>query len=57
MTTTKDIIFEPGYTPNQNWVKELDPRHMDSTLSSFAAPKNDNRIITLCRPFAVLPKN
>ncbi len=57
MTTTKDIIFEPTYTPNQNWVKELDPRHMDSTLSSFAAPKNDKRIITLCRPFAVLPKN
>ena len=57
MAIVKDIIFEPAYTPNQNWVKELDPRHMDSTLSSFMAPKNDNRVITLCRPFAVLTKN
>ena len=57
MAIAKDIIFEPAYTPNQNWVKELDPRHMDSTLSSFMAPKNDNRVITLCRPFAVLTKN
>ena len=51
------IIFDPTYTPNQNWVKELDHRHGDSIFSSFAAPKNDNRIITLCRPFNVLPKN
>ena len=57
MRNGDEIIFEPSYTPNKNWVKELDPRHMDSTLSSFAAPKNDNRIITLCRPFAVLTKN
>ena len=57
MATAKDIIFEPTHTPNRNWVKELDPRHMDSTLSSFMAPKNDNRVITLCRPFAVLTKN
>ena len=57
MTTSEDIIFEPSYTPNKNWVKELDPRHMDSTLSSFLAPRNDERIITLCRPFAVLTKN
>jgi len=57
MRNSDEIIFEPSYTPNKNWVKELDPRHMDSTLSSFAAPKNDNRIITLCRPFAVLTKN
>ena len=35
MSISKDIIFEPAYTPNKNWVKELDPRHMDSTLSSF----------------------
>jgi len=55
--TSKDIIFEPAYTPNKNWAKELDHRHGDSTLSSFATPKNDNRIITLCRPFNVLPKN
>ena len=46
MRNGDEIIFEPSYTPNKNWVKELDPRHMDSTLSSFAAPKNDNRIIT-----------
>ena len=57
MAISKDIIFEPAYTPNQNWVKELDSRHMDSTLNSFMAPKNDNRVITLCRPFAVLTKN
>ena len=57
MKNGDEIIFEPSYTPNKNWVKELDPRHMDSTLSSFIAPKNDNRIITLCRPFAVLTKN
>ena len=56
MRNSDEIIFEPSYTPNKNWVKELDPRHADSTLSSFAAPKNDNRIITLCRPFAVPTK-
>jgi len=57
MSSNEEIIFEPTYTPNKNWVKELDPRHMDSSLSAFMAPKNDNRIITLCRPFAVLTKN
>ena len=57
MANIDDIIFEPSYTPNRNWVKELDPRLMDSTLSSFVAPKNDKRVITLCRPFAVLTKN
>ena len=56
MKVEDNIIFKPEYTPNQNWVKELDPRHMDSTLSSFAAVKNDKRVVTLCRPFAVLPK-
>ena len=56
MEHKEDIIFKPSRTPNQNWVKELDPRHMDSSLSAFMAPKNDKRIITLCRPFAVLPK-
>ena len=49
-----DIIFEPSSTPNKNWVKELDSRHMDSSLSSFKAPKNDNRVFTLCKPFVVL---
>ena len=57
MLNKENIMFEPTGTPNQNWIKELDPRHMDSTLSSFAAPKNDKRIITLCKPFAVLSKN
>ena len=56
-SSSEEIIFEPTYTPNQNWVKELDSKHGVSTLSTFAAPKNDNRIITLCRPFNVLPKN
>lgn len=56
-SNNEEIIFEPTYTPNQNWVKELDHRHGDSIFSSFAAPKNDNRIVTLCRPFNVLPKN
>ena len=56
MEKKEDIIFEPGYVPNQNWVKELDPRHMDSSLSAFKAPENDKRVITLCRPFAVIAK-
>jgi len=56
MKDNETIIFKPIYTSNQNWVKELDTRQIDSALSSFVAPKNDNRIITLCRPFAVLPK-
>ena len=56
MVTTEDIIFEPTHTPNQNWVKELDRRSGDSTFGVFAAPKNENRTITLCRPFNVLPK-
>ena len=58
MASEEDIIvYKPAYTPNQNWTKELDPRHMDSTLSSFKAPKNDKRIITLCKPFVVFSKN
>ncbi len=56
MLNKDNIIFKPTHNPNQNWVKELDPRHMDSTLSSFKAPRNDNRVVTLCRPFAVLSK-
>ena len=46
MKDNEAVIFEPTHTPNQNWVKELDPRHADSTLSAFAAPKNDKRVIT-----------
>jgi len=57
MILKDDIIFEPLKTPNKNWVKELDSRHMDSSLSSFKAPKNDNRVITLCKPFVVFSKN
>ena len=57
MSFKDEIIFEPVYTPNQNWVKELDDRHMDSSFSSFRAPKNDTRIITLCKPFVVFSKN
>ena len=45
MTSKNDVIFEPMYTPNKQWAKELDRRHMDSSLSSFAAPKNEKRII------------
>ena len=56
MELDQDIIFKPQHTPNKNWVKDLDPRHMDSNLSSFKVPENDSRIVTLCRPFAVLPK-
>ena len=57
MTSDENIIYEPKNTLNKSWVKKLDPRHMDSTLSSFTAPKNDKRVITLCKPFAVLSKN
>ncbi len=56
MLKKDDIIFKPAHTPNRNWVKELDPRQMDSSLNSFKAPNNDKRVVTLCRPFAVLPK-
>ncbi len=56
MEDKEKIIFQPSYTPNQNWVQELDSRHMDSSLSAFLAPKNDQRVITLCKPFAILPK-
>ena len=56
MEKKEDIIFEPSYVPNQNWVKELDPRHMDSSLNTFKAPENEKRVITLCRPFVVIPK-
>jgi radical SAM superfamily enzyme YgiQ (UPF0313 family) len=57
MTHKEDTIYRSSYTANQNWVKELDPRHMDSTLSSFKALKNEKRIITLCKPFVVFSKN
>ena len=56
MSSEQNVIYSPTYTPNQNWVKELDRRQMDSTLSSFKAPINDKRIVTLCKPFVVLSK-
>ena len=56
MKNNETVIFEPAYTPKQSWVKDLDPRHMDSSLIYFKAPKNDKRIITLCRPFVIIPK-
>ena len=56
MPEEENIIYEPSYTPNVNWVKDLDRRHMDSNLTSFKAPANEKRIITLCRPFVVLSK-
>ena len=57
MSSEQNVIYSPTYTPNQNWVKELDRRQIDSTLSSFKAPINDKRIVTLCKPFVVLSKN
>ncbi len=57
MISNDDIIIKPLNTPNKNWVRELDSRHMDSSLSSFKAPKNDNRVITLCKPFVAFSKN
>jgi len=53
MLKKDNIIFESAHTPNQNWVKDLDPRDMDSSLSSFKAPINDNRVVTLCRPLRI----
>ena len=56
MEKIEDVIFEPAQVPNKNWIKELDHRDMDESFSSFRAQKNDERIITLCRPFVVLSK-
>ena len=39
MSVKEEIIFEPAYTPNQNWIKELDSRHMDSSFSSLEHQK------------------
>ena len=57
MKSKDEIIFKPAFTPNQNWVKELDNRHMDSSLSTFRVPRDDKRVITLCKPFVVFSKN
>ena len=57
MNLKEDIVFKPASTPNQNWVKELDSRHMDSSLSAFKVSKDDKRVITLCKPFVVFSKN
>ena len=56
MSTENEIIFDQVNTSNQNWVRRLDSRNMDSNLNLFRAPKNDKRIITLCKPFVVLSK-
>ena len=56
MSTENEIVFDSVNTPNQNWVKKLDTRSMDFNVNSFKAPKNDKRIITLCKPFVVLSK-
>ena len=50
------ILYKPNHNPNKNWVKEIDPRTMDSNLNTFKAPKNDKRLVTLCRPFVALSK-
>ena len=56
MKNDETVVFQPAHTPNQSWVKDLDPRHMDSNFTSLKAPENDKRVITLCRPFVVIPK-
>jgi len=50
------IIFKPHYNPNKNWVKEIDPRTMDSNIESFKVSEGDRRKVTFCKPFAVLSK-
>ena len=58
MEKTENTIFEPVQVPNKNWIKEPDRRQMDSSFfNSFKVPRDDKRIITLCRPFVVLSKN
>ena len=56
MSTENEIIFDQVNTSNQNWVRKLDSRSMDSNLNSFKAPKNDKKLVTLCRPFVALSK-
>ena len=56
MEDKETVIYQPIKTTNQKWVKELDPRHMDASLSAFKAPEYDKRVITLLRPFAVIAK-
>ena len=41
----------------KKFVKESDSRHLSSSLIEFSAPKNDNRVVHLCKPFVVLSKN
>ena len=41
----------------QKFIKEKDDRHVVDSLIEFAAPKNDERVIHLCKPFVVLSKN
>ena len=30
-------IFKPHHNPNKNWVKDIDPRTMDSNIKNFFA--------------------
>jgi len=41
----------------QRFLQETDDRHLISSLNEFSAPKNDNRVVQLCKPFVVLSKN
>ena len=41
----------------QKFLKEADDRHITSSITEFSAPKNDNRVVHLCKPFVVLSKN
>ncbi len=41
----------------QKFIKEKDDRHIVDSLIKFSAPKNDDRVVHLCKPFVVLSKN
>ena len=38
----------------KKFVQESDSRHLSSSLIEFSAPKDDNRVVHLCKPFVVL---
>ena len=41
----------------KKFIQEADDRHLISSFNEFGAPKNDNRVVQLCKPFVVLSKN
>jgi len=41
----------------QKFIKEKDNRHIVDSLIEFRAPKDDKRVVHLCKPFVVLSKN